>query len=38
VRADLDVAYQHVITVVETLQDARFRKVTIYAQRAEETD
>ena len=35
VRADLDVAYQHVITVVETLQDARFRKVTIYAQDAD---
>jgi biopolymer transport protein ExbD len=36
VRADLDVAYQHVITVVETLQDARFRKVAIYAQNADE--
>jgi biopolymer transport protein ExbD len=36
VRADLDVAYQHVITVVETLQDARFRKVGIYAQNADE--
>lgn len=36
VRADLDVSYQHVITVVETLQDARFRKVSIYAQRADE--
>jgi biopolymer transport protein ExbD len=36
VRADLDVAYQHVVTVVETLQDARFRKVSIYAQRADE--
>jgi biopolymer transport protein ExbD len=37
VRADLDVAYQHVITVVETLQDARFRKVAIYAQDAEDS-
>ncbi len=36
VRADLDVAYQHVITVVETLQDAHFRKVAIYAQDADE--
>ncbi|HYD71541.1 MAG TPA: biopolymer transporter ExbD [Candidatus Binatia bacterium] len=35
VRADLDVAYQHVITVVETLQDARFRRVAIYAQDAD---
>lgn len=35
VRADLDVAYQDVITVVETLQDARFQKVAIYAQRAD---
>jgi biopolymer transport protein ExbD len=37
VRADLDVAYQDVVTVVETLQDARFRKVAIYAQNADET-
>jgi biopolymer transport protein ExbD len=37
VRSDLDVAYQHVITVVETLQDARFRKVAIYAQNADAT-
>jgi biopolymer transport protein ExbD len=36
VRADLDVAYQNVITVVETLQDAHFRKVAIYAQNADE--
>jgi biopolymer transport protein ExbD len=36
VRSDLDVAYQHVITVVETLQEARFRKVAIYAQNADE--
>lgn len=35
VRADLSVAYQEVITVVETLQDARFRKVAIYAQNAD---
>ena len=35
VRADLDVAYQHVITVVETLHDAQFRKVAIYAQNAD---
>ncbi len=37
VRSDLGVAYQHVITVVETLQDARFRKVAIYAQDADAT-
>lgn len=37
VRSDLDVAYQHVITVVETLQDAHFRKVAIYAQNADAT-
>jgi biopolymer transport protein ExbD len=36
VRADPDVAYQHVVTVVETLQDARFRKVAIYAQNPED--
>jgi biopolymer transport protein ExbD len=35
VRADLDVAYQHVVTVVETLQDAHFSKVAIYAQNAD---
>ena len=35
VRSDLDVAYQHVVTVVETLQDAHFRKVAIYAQNAD---
>jgi biopolymer transport protein ExbD len=35
VRSDLDVAYEHVVTVVETLQDARFRKVAIYAQNAD---
>jgi len=38
VRADLDVAYQNVITVVEALQDARFRKVAIYAQDADAPD
>jgi biopolymer transport protein ExbD len=37
VRADLDVAYQHVVTVVETLQDAQFQKVAIYAQDADAT-
>jgi biopolymer transport protein ExbD len=36
VRADLDVAYQHVITAVETLQQARFQRVAIYAQRADD--
>ncbi len=36
VRADLDIAYQTVITVVETLQEARFHRVAIYAQNAEE--
>jgi biopolymer transport protein ExbD len=36
VRADLDVAYQHVVRVVETLQLARFRKVAILAQRADD--
>jgi biopolymer transport protein ExbD len=36
VRSDLDVSYQSVITVVETLQDAHFRKVGIYAQDADE--
>jgi len=35
VRSDLDVTYQDVITVVETLQDARFQKVAIYAQSAD---
>ena len=36
VRSDLGVTYQTVITVVETLQDAHFRKVAIYAQNADE--
>jgi biopolymer transport protein ExbD len=36
VRSDLNVTYQSVITVVETLQDAHFRKVAIYAQSADE--
>lgn len=35
VRADLDVAYQHVITVVETLQQAHFEKIAILAQDAD---
>jgi biopolymer transport protein ExbD len=35
VRADLDVAYQPVVTTVETLQGAQFRKVSIYAQDAD---
>jgi biopolymer transport protein ExbD len=37
VRADLDVAYQSVIEVVETLQDARFQRVAIVAQDADAT-
>jgi biopolymer transport protein ExbD len=36
VRADLDVAYQHVVTVVETLKDRHFQNVAIYAQNADE--
>jgi biopolymer transport protein ExbD len=35
VRADLDVAYQDVIAVVETLQDAQFQRVAIAAQNAD---
>ncbi len=35
VRADLDVAYQHVVRVVETLQLAHFRQVAIIAQDAD---
>jgi biopolymer transport protein ExbD len=38
VRSDLCVAYQHVITVVETLQQARFQQVAIYAQSADAGD
>lgn len=37
VRADLDVAYQHVVSVVDELQHAQFAKVAIAAQRADET-
>jgi biopolymer transport protein ExbD len=37
VRADLDVAYQHIVGVVDELQHARFEKVAIVAQRADET-
>jgi biopolymer transport protein ExbD len=36
VRSDLDVAYQDVITVVETLQQSRFSNVAIYAQSADD--
>jgi len=36
VRADLDVAYAPVVGVVEALQQARFRKVAIIAQNADE--
>jgi len=35
VRADLDVAYQHVVSVVDELQHARFEKVAIVAQSAD---
>jgi len=35
VRADLDVAYQDVVGVVEDLQDGRFQRVGIYAQNAD---
>lgn len=35
VRADLDVAYQDVVTVVDVLQHAQFQKVAIAAQNAE---
>jgi biopolymer transport protein ExbD len=35
VRADLDVRYQDVISVVERLQGAHFQKVAVMAQRAE---
>lgn len=36
VRADLAVAYQHVVTVVERLQAAKFRNVGIYAQNSDD--
>jgi biopolymer transport protein ExbD len=35
VRADLDVAYQDVVTVVDTLQNEQFRTVSIVAQDAD---
>ena len=35
VRADLDVAYQDVVTVVDLLQHAQFQKVSIAAQNAD---
>lgn len=38
VRADLDVAYQDVITVVGALQDAQFQRVAIAAQDADAPD
>jgi biopolymer transport protein ExbD len=36
VRADLDVTYQDVVSVVEDLQAARFQRVSIVAQNADE--
>jgi biopolymer transport protein ExbD len=36
VRSDLDVAYQHVVAVVDDLQQAQFQKVTIASQSADE--
>lgn len=36
VRADLEVAYQDVVSVVEDLQAARFQRVSIVAQNADE--
>jgi biopolymer transport protein ExbD len=35
VRADLDVAYQDVVSVVDDLQHAQFQRVGIYAQNAD---
>lgn len=35
VRADLDVAYQPVVTAIEDLQAAHFQKVAVYAQDAD---
>jgi biopolymer transport protein ExbD len=35
VRSDLDVAYQHVVAVVDELQQAQFQKVTIASQSAD---
>ena len=36
IRADLDVAYQNVVSVTDTLQDEGFAKVAIAAQNADE--
>lgn len=36
IRADLDVAYQNVVSVTDTLQNEGFEKVAIAAQRADE--
>ncbi len=36
IRADLDVAYQNVVSVTDTLQNKGFAKVAIAAQRADE--
>ncbi|MFN3466063.1 MAG: ExbD/TolR family protein, partial [Terricaulis sp.] len=36
IQADLDVAYQDVVSVTDTLQEAGFEKVAIAAQRADE--
>ena len=36
VRSDLDVAYGHVVAVVDDLQQAQFQKVTIASQSADE--
>ncbi|MEZ5961419.1 MAG: biopolymer transporter ExbD [Hyphomonadaceae bacterium] len=36
IRADLDVAYQNVVTVTDTLQDEGFQKVSVAAQRVDE--
>jgi len=37
VRSDLDVAYQHVVAVVDELQQAHFQRVTIAQQSADES-
>lgn len=36
IRADLDVAYQNVVTVTDTLQTEGFRKVSVAAQRLDD--
>jgi len=36
IRADLDVAYQNIVSVTDTLQDEGFQKVSVAAQRADE--